>query len=401
MSFSIEDLTMIDKIGGGSFGDVYLTKKEGFNQFFATKKVSNQIAMDERNRKYFNNEIFILKNIDHDNIIKLFEIKRSPNNFYLVFEFCNGGTLTNILVKYMNKYNRPPCEEECKFIIKQIVNGLAYLNRNNIIHRDLKLDNILVCFDTDEDKEKVNIMKCKIKIIDFGFARYLKQNELSDSILGSPMNMDLNMLGCIVNKNKKYDIEYDEKIDIWSFAIVCYNIFTGFNPFNAKDHNELYQKISNGYYKIPLSLKLSRKAISFLVSIMQNDSKNRLDMRQLVYHEFLVDDSKEPLNIKEIPGEYLEKGELELNCNIKEYNFLKTKFKENEKNFQKITPNDFITLDNNKYDSYDLFNFEINKCLETNSNINNINQVNNINSLDNYDFSSNRNNQSKFKIYQI
>lgn len=389
--YEIEDLTLITKIGGGSFGEVYLTKKNGYDQYFATKKVSNQTALDERNRKYFNNEIYILKNIEHENIIKLFEIKRTQNNFYLVFEYCNGGTLTNILMKYMNKYNKPPNEDESKHIIKQIVNGLAYLNRNNIIHRDLKLDNILVCFDKNEDMEKLSILKCKIKIIDFGFARFLKQNELSDSILGSPMNMDVNMLGCLINKNQNIDLTYDEKIDIWSFSIVCYNILTGFNPFNAKDHKELFEKISNGYYKIPLSLNLSKNAISFLVSVMQNDPKNRLEMRQLVYHEFLVDDSKEPLNLKEISNEYINKGELVLNCNVKEYNFLKLTIKhENNNTFlTRTSTTDYINLDGKKYDSYDLFNVEI-KGLE--------NFNNNINSLDNINYNNTKeyNIQSKF-----
>jgi len=365
--FKIEDLCMIEKIGEGSFGEVFKTKKEEFGDtFFATKKVKTKTALDEKNRKYFNNEIYILRNLQHENIIEFYEIKRTSSNFYLVFGFCNGGMLSSCLKKYQNKYNRPFTEEECRHLLRQITSGLAYLDRMNIIHRDLKLDNILVNFKNDEDKEKLNMMNATIKIIDFGFARFLDQSELANSILGSPMNMDPTLLGGIVNKNY---VTYDEKADIWSLATIAYNLFTGYPPFTASSYENLYKAVSKGNYNIPLSLKLSKQALAFLVSIMQNNPNDRLDIKSLVYHEFLMSDEKEQLNIKNISNNLISNGELKLSTLSKNYDFLfgSSGGKPNV-NFQ--INNNLIQNQNNlnrqktKFENFDLFNQQVSTFVE-------------------------------------
>ena len=318
----IEDLILIDKLGEGSFGEVYLTKKQQFpHMLFATKKVNNSKAFDEKNRKYFNNELYILRNLSHPNIIQLYEIKRTQNNFYLVFDYCNGGTLNSCLKKYQNLYNRTFTEIECQYLIKQITNGLSYLSRCNIIHRDLKMDNVMLNFKSEEDKVKLNMIKAEVKIIDFGFAKYLEQNDLANSILGSPLNMDPILLGGIINKNQS--ATYDEKADIWSLGTICYNILIGYPPFQASAYKELLDLINKGEYSIPLSLKLSKQAISFLVSILQNDPKQRFDIHALSNHEFLIENQKyDTISINTIPGNYISNGELKLSTLKKDYTFL-------------------------------------------------------------------------------
>ena len=153
----VEDLTLLDRIGKGSFGEVYLTKKAGTSKVFATKKVPKNLVNQQKIKRYFNNEIYILKNIDHPNVIKLYEIKQTINNFYLVFDFCNGGGLSNCLEAQMKKYGKPFHEETLQTIMRKVVSGLHYLHKNKIIHRDLKLYNILVHFHSEEDKKQVNI----------------------------------------------------------------------------------------------------------------------------------------------------------------------------------------------------------------------------------------------------
>ena len=95
----LDDLTLIKLLGKGSFGEVYLTSKAGHSQLYATKKIPKSIADSEKVRKYFQNEIKILKVINHKNIMNLIEIKQSNNNYYLVCELCNGGSLTDCLDK--------------------------------------------------------------------------------------------------------------------------------------------------------------------------------------------------------------------------------------------------------------------------------------------------------------
>ena len=100
----IEDIVLEKQIGKGAFGEVYLTSKAKCKKKFATKKIKKSMVQQEKLKKYFNNEIFILKNVKHPNIIVLEEIKKTMYNFFLVFEFCNGGGLSNCLEKYQKKY---------------------------------------------------------------------------------------------------------------------------------------------------------------------------------------------------------------------------------------------------------------------------------------------------------
>jgi serine/threonine protein kinase len=287
----VEDLTLMERVGKGSFGEVYLTKKAGVNNhFFATKKVAKNLVMQQKIKRYFNNEIYILKNIDHPNVIKLYEIKQTINNFYLVFDYCNGGGLSNCLEVHMKKFGKPFTEEILQSIMRKVVSGLHYLHKNKIMHRDLKLDNILVNFHSDEDKKNFNMLSTEIKIIDFGFARYLQDDELAQSVLGSPITMDPQILQKLKKIDSKETFGYDEKADIWSLGTIAYELLIGVPPFDANSYDELLEKISKGTYTIPNSLKLSKQCISFLNGLLQHDPKQRLGVDDLLFHEFITMD---------------------------------------------------------------------------------------------------------------
>ena len=134
----VEDLTLIKQIGKGSFGEVFITSKAGTKELFATKKVKKSMVMDEKVKKYFNNELFILKNVNHPNIVKLYDIKQTLNNFYLVFDLCNGGGLSNCLERYKKKHDGKPFPENIvQHLMKQIVSGMKYLHNKKILHRDI------------------------------------------------------------------------------------------------------------------------------------------------------------------------------------------------------------------------------------------------------------------------
>ena len=190
----IDDLTLLKCLGKGSFGEVYLTNKEGKSGLFATKKMDREFADLPQVSKYLKNEIAIMRELNHKNIVKLEDVKITKKHYYLVMEYCNGGSLSDCLNKYQELYNKTFSEEIVQYLMRQIIQGLKYIHNKNIIHRDLKLDNILVNFDSDEDKKNVNMMKAEVKIIDFGFATHLKKEDLCYSTLGSPINMDPKIL---------------------------------------------------------------------------------------------------------------------------------------------------------------------------------------------------------------
>ena len=296
----IDDLTLIKPIGKGAFGEVFLTSKQGIKEKFATKKIDKKFAANPKARKYLENEIKILKDIDHENIVKLYEVKETSQYYYLVTEFCNGGDLSDCLDSYQEKYNKAFSEEIVQYLMRQIVSAIRYLHNKTILHRDLKLDNILVNFENEKDKKENNMLKAKVKIIDFGFARYLKKEELAYSTLGSPINMDPRILRKLNKLEHANDYGYDAKADIWSLGTLCYEMLIGNNIFDAESMKDLVKKVNKGDYFIPNTL--SKEAVSFLNGMLQYDLKKRLSAEQLYRHKFLNKrfDQLTKIDLKEI-----------------------------------------------------------------------------------------------------
>ena len=280
----IEDVTLLKCLGKGSFGEVYLSTKKGRNQYFATKKMDRKQADQPSVRKYFENEIKILQSLNHPNIVKLEEVKATKDYYYIVMEYINGGSLTDCLKKYQKRYGKAFPESIVQYLMIQIVDAIKYIHARKIIHRDLKLDNIMVNFDNENDKNNLNMMRARIKIIDFGFAINMKGN-LAFSALGSPINMDPTILRKFSKKDNR-QLGYDEKADVWSLGTVCYEMLIGQSVFNADTMNELVKKVENGSYSVPTSV--SREVVSFLNGMLQYDGNNRLSAEELAKSPFLT-----------------------------------------------------------------------------------------------------------------
>jgi serine/threonine-protein kinase ULK/ATG1 len=281
----LDDLTLIKRLGKGSFGEVFLTTKKGRNIYYATKKIERKIADKPEIKKYFDNEIEILKQLNHPNIVQLEEIKKTNEHYFIVMEYINGGGLSDCLKQYMKKHNKAFPEEIVQYLMKQIIEALYYLHSRNIIHRDIKLDNIMVNFDTDYDKEILNMMRARIKLIDFGFATQLNKSNVTFSAVGSPINMDPIILNKF-SKRKDINLGYDTKADIWSAGTICYELLIGKAVFNAKNMTDLANKVDDGNYYLPKSL--SREVVSFLNGMLQYDSHRRLSAEQLLKKSFLT-----------------------------------------------------------------------------------------------------------------
>ena len=340
----IDDLTLLKCLGKGTYGEVFLTKKEGKNELLATKKMDRKIADQPTINKYLRNEISILRELKHKNIVKLEDVKVTKNHYYLIMEYCNGGSLSSCLKKYQQNYGTPFSQEIVQYLMRQIIDAMRYIHNKNIIHRDLKLDNILVSFTSELDKECLNMMRATIKIIDFGFATRIGKADLCYSTLGSPINMDPNILKKMTEKrmgiNNGQMVGYDQKADIWSLGTLCYEMLIGKSAFNSKTMRELVQKVESGSYSIPTHL--SKEVVSFLNGMLQYDAKKRLSANELSRHHFLTKNVKdfESIDVRKVSNKVNQNN---LNVNIKRNNTIWSIFnKEDETKLIKI-PGNYLT----------------------------------------------------------
>ena len=282
---TIKDYILYKKIGKGSYGEVFLTQKENDPKTYATKKIDITKFSTKDAYKYLNNEIEIMKQLDHENIIKLYEFLKFGHNIYLVMDYINGGSLSDFLSKYKLKTGKPFPQKAIQHFVKQIVQALIHIHSKNIIHRDIKLDNILVNFPSKDDKENLDYSKGQIKIIDFGLST---QANLAKSAVGSPLYMD----PIILEKYKKAGgmekfKSYDKKADIWSLGVVTYEMLTGENLFKAVNIDDLIQKVEKGDYSLEVK-NLTNEIISFLNCMLQKDPNKRLPATELAKHQFLT-----------------------------------------------------------------------------------------------------------------
>jgi serine/threonine protein kinase len=282
----IDDIILIKKIGRGCFGTIYLSQKKGKKEFFATKEIDRLMAEQPEQKKYLTNEIMILKILkNHPNIVKFKDTRITKNYYYIIMEYVYGYDLTKCFDIYKQKNGRPFSEEVVQYLMRQIVSALKYMHHNNIIHRDLSFNNIMVHFNNPNDKKNLDIMKGTVKIIDFGISAILK-NGMQYSGVGAPLYMDPVILKKHCKRKDSNLLGYKKEVDIWSLGTICYQMIIGHPTFDSDSLDELMKKVENGTYTLPTNL--SKEIVSFLNGMLQYDPKKRLNIDQLEKHPFLT-----------------------------------------------------------------------------------------------------------------
>jgi len=196
-------------LGTGAFGEVRMCvhRESGAQR---AVKVLRKSHMDDDEKRMLFNEINILKEIDHPNIIKMYEFFEDEKRYYLVTEICKGGELFDEILQ-RGKFS----ERDGAVLMKQVLSCINYCHQANIVHRDLKPENILL----EQNKEFD-----QIKIIDFGTSLVYDPSRSLDEKLGTPYYIAPEVL----NKN------YNQKCDIWSCGVITYILLSGVPPFNGQ-----------------------------------------------------------------------------------------------------------------------------------------------------------------------
>ena len=303
-----------DFINNCYFGKVHLTEKEGDQKKYATIVIErNALEKNEEVKRYYRTDLLFLKNLQHPNIIKLIDIKKSKKNYYIIMELCNGGKLSKALEKYKEKNGKAFPEELVQHFMRQIIDAFKYLHEKKIIHRNINLYNILLNFENEEDKQNFNLFKAQIKITDFGFACKNNENIKINELVGTPLFLNPFMLEMLEACNKKArKLCYDLRYDIWPIGEICYEMLIGKPVFDPEDLEDYLDKIKKGNYTVPGNT--SAELISFLNGMLQYEEKNRLNAEQLSQHNFLTKNVKEfnKINLDEIDNK-IEDNKIEEN----------------------------------------------------------------------------------------
>ena len=389
-----KNIELLNIIGKGSYGNVYLGKNIISDQSYAVKVISKSQLQSKIVYQYFNNEIYILKHIDHPNIVKYISLLEQKKDYWLIIEYCNGGSLVKALKYHLTKFNKPVPENIVRYFIKNILTAVIYLNNKKIIHRDIKSDNILLHYENEEDLLSNDFTKAKIKLIDFGFARYLDENELAGSLVGTPMYMDPNVLKTFLeSKSRVVQGFYDQKVDVWSIGILTYELLIGIVPFMSNDIKGLFQNVHKRDFYIPKEGKrdfyLSENAIKFIDKTLNIDPNARPLPSELIEDPWINNEDGVLYQMKT-------DEEIKLIDNKKLFiNFWKPK--ENSKPFKNFNMKEKINLKNKEFSLN--FNFDKEKkkkiLLNFHKNKHLFNALNNTNSSNHIKNNNNKKNEDK------
>lgn len=262
----MENYHVIDLVGEGSFGKVYKGRRRCTGQITAMKFIMKH-GKSEKDIRNLRQEIEILRQLKHENIIQMLDAFETKTDFCVVTEFAQGE-----LFEILEDDQSLP-EEVVQGIAKQLVRALYYLHHNRIIHRDMKPQNILI---------GANGI---VKLCDFGFARAMSCNTMVlTSIKGTPLYMAPELV---------QEQPYNHTVDLWSLGVILYELYVGQPPFYTNSIYSLIHHIVKDPVKFPTNISTEFK--SFLKGLLNKKPSDRLGWPELLDHPFVRETQEEKM----------------------------------------------------------------------------------------------------------
>ena len=245
-------------IGKGAFGKVNIGLHVLTGRIVAIKSFNKQKFTNESYKNKIINEIKLMKNLKHFSVVKLLDTIETDKYILLIMENVLGGDL----LTFVKKRNKLP-EKTAKFIFKQLLQSLKYIHSKNIVHRDIKLDNILIDLNNN------------IKLCDFGVGKYiLNENEILFDQCGTPAYIAPEVISG--------DGYSGFPVDLWSSGIVLYSLLMGNIPFKAQNLNDLQGLIMSGNYKQIEGI--SKNAHDLLNKLLEINPSKRINIDEALNH---------------------------------------------------------------------------------------------------------------------
>ncbi|CAG8708025.1 7615_t:CDS:10, partial [Acaulospora morrowiae] len=244
----------------------------GWNARGRAASVPNDVPTDPL--YLIRSEVAVLKKLNHKNVVTLYEVLDDPDNdsLYMVFEICENGVLMDVSI---NKKTTPFPNEKCRRYFREMILGFEYLHENEIVHRDIKPDNLLL------SKDDV------LKIVDFGVSEIFKGEDKIKKSAGSPAFMAPEL--CIAHHGEISG----KAADIWSMGVTLYCLAFGCLPFEEDNIIDLYESIKNDDVKIPK--ETDPDLVDLLHVILEKDPSKRATMSVLREHPWVTNHGNDPL----------------------------------------------------------------------------------------------------------
>ncbi|GKY90494.1 hypothetical protein MPSEU_000023200 [Mayamaea pseudoterrestris] len=318
-------------LGSGISGLVRLVTHKATGLKYAVKVLDLALVDTAEGLRQLREEIFIMCQLDHPNIVRLEEVYESHSEIYLVQELCLGGELFDRLDEQPDYHYT---ESECAKLVKQMLSAVRYLHSKGIIHRDLKLENFLFS-STAKDSE--------LKAIDFGLSKHFRYGEIQHEAVGTPYSVAPEViLG-----------SYDERCDCWAIGVITFLLLSGDPPFGGCGGPESLMQVRSNILAgkfdfVPEDIwcSVSKQARNFIRTLLVTDPQKRPTARNAQKHPWLTewaykarDDSDNVLNPNVVKAlvNFKEFSDMrKLLCEVLSFTLLPDQIKDLRREFEKM-----------------------------------------------------------------
>lgn len=260
-TWTLADFDIGKPLGKGKFGNVYLAREKRSKFIVALKVLFKNVIKSSNNEHQVRREIEIQTHLRHPNILRMYGYFHDDQRVYLILEYAPKGACYKEMQLQPNKRFS---EDRAANYIAQIADALNYCHAKKVIHRDIKPENLLIG------------AKGEIKIADFGWSVHAPSSRRS-TLCGTLDYLPPEMV---------HGKTHNEKVDLWSLGVLCYEFLVGRPPFEAATYDETYKKISKAMFMVPQHV--SDEATDLIKKLLIVDPDKRLELNGVLMHEWIV-----------------------------------------------------------------------------------------------------------------